>query len=55
MHSLGCKLVRVGWVIYHWLFQYIHFRWSGVLTMPAKDPLKLKNLIETFFYIILNL
>ena len=47
MYSLGCKLIRVDWVMQCWLFKDIHFVESEVLTMLAKDLLKRNNPINT--------
>ena len=48
MYSLGWKLIKVGWVMHCWLFKDIHFVWSGVLAMLAKDLLEHINPINAY-------
>ena len=45
MYSLGCKSIKIGPALF--IVCYMHFTWSGVLTMPGKDLLKHNNPINT--------
>ena len=38
MHSLGCKLVRVGWVMHFWLLKDTQIVWLEALTMLVNNP-----------------
>ena len=35
MHSLGCKLIIVGWIVYFWLLSNTCFVWLESLTTLA--------------------
>ena len=37
LYSLGCKLIRVGWVKRFWLLNETHFVWLDALTMSVNN------------------
>ena len=41
MYSLGCKLIRVGWVADFWLPKDAHFAWLEALTILVNNPINI--------------
>ena len=48
MYSPGYKLIRVGWFMQVWLFNYTLFVWLETLTMLTIGLLKLNNAKNVF-------
>ena len=41
MYSLGCKLIKVGWVPHFSLLKDTHFVWLEAVTMLVKNPINI--------------
>ena len=56
MYSLGCKLIRVGWVIHFWMLNDAHFVWLDPLLICITITILLVRLesIEKKFTIPFN-
>ena len=46
---IGCKLVRVGWVL-HWLFMDTHFVWLEACTILVNNTINLFLIIPNILY-----
>ena len=51
--QLGCKLIRVGWILRFWILKDTHFVWLDTLTSLANNLinifLKNPNIILYYF------
>ena len=51
LDSLGCKLIRVGWVVHFWLLKNTNFVWFDALTMIVNNQINIFILNpSTIFY-----
>ena len=55
MYSLGCKLIKVGWVVHFWLLKDTYFVWLKTLTTLANNMINIFLVDQALFDIIFNL
>ena len=51
LYSLGCKLIRVDWILHFWLLKDTHFVWLVALTMPVNNTINIFLIIPKHYFI----
>ena len=50
--SLGCKLIRVGWIVHFWIFNKTHFVWLDPLFRPVNDPISIFLIKPNLYHVL---